>query len=179
MAGDKGGDGFVRCGSRLLEFFGAAGFGGVGLAGTVAEQVAGIEGSEVGGDHHAHAVGHGEELAAAKDIGDALGVVGLDDFVGEAEVFRDLAGPGFFGDPGVGAGFHDEAVVPDGLHDAAEAAGLLKQGEGEGGTFALRLCEFVGGGEAGDASAKNRYGFGHGTDSLGGWTWGACPWRFA
>ena len=45
----------------------------------------------------------------------------------EAEFDGEFAGPGFFGDPGVGAALDGEAAFADGFDDAAEAVGGFKE----------------------------------------------------
>ena len=69
----------------LAEFGGAVGFGVVGGDGFGGEERGVFEGGEVCGDHHAHAVGDGEELAVAQDPGDAAFVEGWGEFVRVAE----------------------------------------------------------------------------------------------
>ena len=102
------------------------GLGGVGGAGCGAEEGAAFERGEVGGDHHAHAVGHGDELAVARRIQvTRLGVERRGELGRpEAEVAGELGGPGFFADPAVGAQLDGEAVAVDGADGAAQAVGV-------------------------------------------------------
>ena len=117
--------------------------------------------AEVRGDHHVEAVGHGDEAAGGilrggeEDVGLARGVVGGDEFGLEAEFDGEFAGPGFGGDPAIGAGFDGEAAFADGFDEAAEAVGGFKQDGFDWCAVAGEAREFVGGGEAGDASSDD------------------------
>ena len=126
---------------------GALGFGG--------EQRGVFERAEVRGDHHAHAFGDGFELAVFDDVGDARAVVGGDELAFEAEFDGELAGPGFFADPGVGTAFKDKAVMGRSFDDAAEAVGGFVEMPVDVGAALAGEFEFVGGGEAGDTSAED------------------------
>ena len=64
-------------------------------------------------------------------------------------------GPGLGGDPAVGTALDGEAAFADGLDEAAEAVRGLEQDGFDGGAGAGLLREFVGGGEAGDASSDD------------------------
>ena len=133
VAEDEGGDALVMLGGLGAQFVGAEDFVVEGLFGFGGEEGGGVEGVEVGRDHHAHAVGDGLESAVEEDPGFAGGVEGGDDFGLEAELDGEVAGPGLFGDPAVGAALDDEAALADGFDDAAETGGGFEEGHGEGG----------------------------------------------
>ena len=87
VAEDEGGDGFVV---MVVRGFGfecgcAVGFCCVGGQGFRGEEWGVFKSGEVGGDHHAHAVGDGEKGSVAEDPGDAAFVSRWSEFVGQAE----------------------------------------------------------------------------------------------
>lgn len=122
----EAGDAFVLEGGGGLEFLGAGEFGAVRLFGGCAEEAGAIERLKVGGDHHAHAVGHGIEAAIEEDVSLAGGVVGREEVVAQAELFDEMASPWFLGDPGVGAALDGEAMVVNCFDDAAEPIRAFK-----------------------------------------------------
>ena len=76
------------------------------------------------GRHHEHeAVGHDDELVLDHDIGFAVGVVRADELVAQSDFAAEVGGPGFFGEEGIGTGFHEAPVFFNavGDHDSAEA----------------------------------------------------------
>src|ERR1035437_9223589 len=73
----------------------------------------------------------------------------------EAEFNGEFAGPGFGGDPTVGAGFDGETSFADGFDEAAEPIRRFEQDRFDWRAVAGEACEFVGGGEAGDASSDD------------------------
>ena len=112
-------------------------------------------GQDFRGDHEHQAVGHFDEAAAGQDVGLAVGVVGADELVAEAEGAAEIGGPGLFGDEGVGAGFDEASVDVFGAEDAAETRGRFVENVVDIGAGAAVLFEGEGGGEAGDASADD------------------------
>ena len=167
VAEDEGGDALVwifgGVGGQGAELVGAEDFVVEGLFGFGGEEGGGVEGFEVSGDHHAHAVGDGLESAVEEDPGFAGGVEGGDDFGLEAEFDGEVAGPGLLGDPAVGAALDDEAALADGFDDAAETGGGFEEGDGQGG---VELGELPGGGDAGDASADDGDAFWGGVQGI-------------
>ena len=112
-------------------------------------------GQDFGWDHEHQAVGHGDEAAADEDVGYAIGVVGADELIAEAEGAAEIGGPGLFGDEGIGPGFDDAATMcsvrrtPPRLRrgfieDVFDCAG------------AAMFFESESGGESGDAAADDR-----------------------
>jgi hypothetical protein len=155
VAEDEVGDALVVLWRGGLELVGAARLGGVRCAGGFAEEMRAFERGEVGGDHHAHAVGDGDEPAVTEDVGDAAGVVRRDKMLVHAEFAYELAGPGLFGDPAVWAALDDEAVALDGFDGAAEALGGLEEDGVHVALGAVALGELPGGGDAGHAAAED------------------------
>ena len=150
------------CGGRSGEQFGGAGgFGAVGGDGGRGEERRTFERGQIGGHHHVEAVGHGDEAAGGilrcgeEDVGLAGRVVGGDEFGFEAEFDGEFACPGLGGDPAIGAALDGEAAFADGFDEAAEAVGGFKQHGFDGCAVAGEAREFVGGGEAGDASSDD------------------------
>ncbi len=123
VALDEVGYAFVFAWSGGLQLCCSCRLVAIGLDGGCAEEVGVVECGEVGGDHHAHAVGHGAQLAVDEDVGLAGRILRGEKLVGEAEFDGEFAGPGFFGHPAVGAALYDEAALAYGFDDAAEAGG--------------------------------------------------------
>jgi hypothetical protein len=105
-------------------------------------------GQDFCGDHEHQAVRHFEEAAASQDVGLALGVVGADEFVAQAEGATEVGGPGFFGDEGVGAGLDQASVNVFGAEDAAQARGGFIEDVVDIGAAAAVFFEGEGGGQA-------------------------------
>lgn len=139
VAAGEAGDAFVGCGSDLFKLGGASEFIVKRLPGGGAEEGRAIDGVEVGGDHHAHAVGHGLEAIVEKDVGLAGVVVGGEEVGLQAELDREIAGPGLFGDPAVGATFDGEAIAVGGFNDAAETGRGFEEGSFDVGAGAGEL----------------------------------------
>ena len=84
-------------------------------------------GQNFGGHHEHQAVGHDDETVADDDVGFAVGVIGADELIAEADFAAEVGGPGFFGEKGIGAGFDEAAIDVIGDEDAAEARGGFEQ----------------------------------------------------
>ena len=77
-------------------------------------------GRELGGDHEHQAVGHFDQLALHQNVSLAVGVVGADELIAQADLLAEFDGPGLFGEERVGAGFEDAAVDLVSDEDAAK-----------------------------------------------------------
>ena len=75
----------------------------------------------------------------------------------QAKLDGEVAGPGLFGDPAVGAAFQDEPVFAGGFDDAAKTVGGFVEVPIDIGAALAGEFELVGSGEAGDAAADDSY----------------------
>ncbi len=133
VAAHKVGHRFVLGGRGGLELRRALGLAQVGKAGLPAEEWRLQQRTPFGRDHHAHSVRYGDEVSEAfathLHVGAAPLIVGGDDLVSEAKLYRQLGGPGLFRHPGVRAALDNETLAVNGLYDAAEALRGLKKDE--------------------------------------------------
>ena len=72
-------------------------------------------------DHEHEAVGDGNEAAAYEDVGFAIGVVGAEELIAQANGAAQIGGPGLFGDERVGPGLDNAALDVFGAKNSAEA----------------------------------------------------------
>ena len=89
------------------------------------------------------------------NVGLALRVVGADELVGDAQLFAERRGPGFFGEEGIGTGLDQAALDAIGVHGAAEALAALEERVLELRAGGARLFQMEGGAQPGDAAADN------------------------
>jgi hypothetical protein len=80
-------------------------------------------GQNLGGDHEHQAIGHDDEAAVGQDVCLAVGIVGTDELIAQAESAAEIGGPRFFGDERIRARFDNASVNGFGAEDAAEARG--------------------------------------------------------
>jgi len=121
--------------------------------------------------HEHEAVGHGDEAAADEDVSDAIGVVGADELVAEADGAAEIGGPGFSLMKESGPASDDAALDVLGAKNAAEARRRFIKNVFDGAGTAM-IFEREGGGESRDAAADDRdsimsAGFGSTTSGFG------------
>ncbi len=107
-----------------LQLLGALWFAQVGQPGLPTEERRFQQRTPFGRNHHAHAVGNGDQLrlafAALLHIGAPPSIVGGDDLVFEAEFHCQFARPGLFRHPGVGTALDHETLAMNRFDDAAQ-----------------------------------------------------------
>ncbi len=83
-------------------------------------------------NHEHQAVGHRNKAAVNQNVSLALGIVGTDELIAEADGVAEIGGPGFFGDEGIRPGF-DEAVLDElGAKNTAQARRRIINGVFDG-----------------------------------------------
>ena len=132
----------------MEKFAGHAEFGGPG------KKWRETSGQDFRRDQKHQAVGHGDQAAADEDVGFAVGVVGADELVAEAEGAAEVGSPGFFGDEGIGASFDEAALDVFGAEDAAEVRRRFIERVLDCPGPAM-FFESESGGESGDAAADD------------------------
>src|SRR5664279_6098386 len=112
-------------------------------------------GKQLGGHHEHKPVGHDHQPAVYHDVGFALGVVGADQLIGDAEFLAQRKRPGFFGEERVRPGFHQAALHAIGIHGPAEPLAAFKEGVFQIGAGGPRLLQIECGAQPGNASTDN------------------------
>jgi hypothetical protein len=111
--------------------------------------------NQLGGHHEHKPVGHDHQPAIHHDVGFALGVVGADQLIGDAEVLAQRQRPWFFGEERVRPGFHQAALHLVGIHGPAKSLAALKEGVFQIGAGGPRLLQIKRGAQPGNASTDN------------------------
>ena len=161
VAAGEASDALVGFGCDALELGGACEFVVKGLLGGRAEEGRAVDRVEVGGDHHAHAVGHGLEAIRDQDVRLARVVIGREEIGLEAELDSEIAGPGLLGNPAVRSALNGEAFAVNSFNDSAETGRGFEEGRFDVGAGVGELSDLPSGGDAGDASTDDRDAWSH------------------